>query len=60
MRTNTVGYWKEKKGKLLRKYSNLTDKDLNFNEGNEKEMIEKVGSKLGKSIKELLSLIITL
>jgi hypothetical protein len=60
MRTNTVGYWKEKKGKLLRKYSNLTDKDLNFNEGNEKEMIEKVGSKLGKSIKELLSIIITL
>jgi hypothetical protein len=60
MRTNTVGYWKEKKGKLLRKYSNLTDKDLNFNEGNEKEMIEKVGSKLGKSMKELLSIIITL
>jgi len=60
MKTNTVGYWKEKKGKLLRKYTNLTDKDLNFNEGNEKEMIEKVGSKLGKSMKELLSIIITL
>ena len=60
MKTNTMGYWKEKKGKLLRKYTNLTDKDLNFNEGNEKEMIEKVGSKLGKSMKELLSIIITL
>lgn len=60
MRISRVGYWEEKKGKLLKKFNNLTDKDLNFNEGNEKEMIEKVGSKVGKSIKELLSIIITL
>ena len=59
MRTNTVGYWKDKSEKLLKKYDNLTDKDLRFNLGKEKEMIEKVGFKLGKSMKELLSFIIT-
>jgi hypothetical protein len=60
MKTDTVRYWKEKREKLLKKYNNLTDKDLIFNEGNEKEMIEKVSSKLGKNMKELLSIIITL
>ena len=60
MRTNTVRYWKEKKEKLLKKYENLNDKDLNFIEGEEKKMIETVGNKLGKSMKELLSIIITL
>jgi len=60
MRTNSVRYWNDKKEKLLKKYNNLTDKDLKFNEGEEKEMIETLGSKLGKSMKELLSIIITL
>lgn len=60
MRANSVRYWKDKREKLLKKYNNLTDEDLSYNEGNEKEMIEKVGSKLGKTMKELLSLIITL
>jgi hypothetical protein len=60
MRISRPGYWEDKKSKLLKKFNNLTDKDLNFNEGNEKEMIEKVGTKLGKSMKELLSIIITL
>ena len=35
MRTNTVGYWKDKSEKLLKKYDNLTDKDLRFNLGKE-------------------------
>jgi hypothetical protein len=60
MRTDTVRYWKDKKWKLLKKYENLTEKDLNYNEGEEKAMIENIGSKLGKSMKELLSIIITL
>ena len=60
MRTNSVRYWNDKKEKLLKKYNNLTDKDLKFNEGEEKEMIETLGSKLGKNMKELLSIIITL
>lgn len=60
MKTNSVRYWKEKREKLLKKYDNLSDKDLRFSLGKEKEMIEVVGSKLGKSMKELLSIIITL
>ena len=60
MKTNRVGYWEDKKGKLLKKFNNLTDKDLILNESSEKEMIERIGTKLGKSMKELLSIIITL
>jgi len=60
MRTDTIKYWKDKREKLLKKFDNLTDEDLKFNEGKEKEMIETLGSKLGKSMKELLSIIITL
>ena len=60
MRINRVGYWEDKRGKLLKKFKNLSDEDLKFNEGSEKEMIEKLGTKLGKSIKELLSIIVTL
>jgi hypothetical protein len=60
MRTDTIKYWKDKREKLLKKFDSLTDEDLKFNEGKEKEMIETLGSKLGKSMKELLSIIITL
>jgi hypothetical protein len=59
---NYIGasYWKNKKEKLLKKYNNLTDKDLHYNEGNEKEMIETLSKKLGKTKQELLKLIVLL
>ena len=60
MRSSTIGYWNEKKEKLLKKYKNLTEKDLCFDEGKEKEMIEILGYKLGKSKQELLKIIIAL
>jgi hypothetical protein len=60
MYTIGEGYWKQKKEKLLKKYNNLTAQDLNFNEGNEKEMIETLGRKLGKTKQELLKLIVLL
>lgn len=60
MRAYSIKYWKSKKEKLLKKYKNLTDKDLSFNEGDEKEMIEILGNKLGKTKQELLHIIITL
>ncbi len=60
MKTNSPGYWKDKKEKLLKKYKNLTDKDLRFVEGKEKEMIEVLGQKLGKTKQELLHIILTL
>ena len=60
MKADSVGYWKEKKGKLLKRYKTLTDKDLRFDEGKEEEMIKILAYKLGKTKQELLNIIITL
>jgi hypothetical protein len=60
MRNKTVRYWDDKKDKLKQKFENLTDKDLSFNLGDEKEMIETLGKKLGITKQELLKIIITL
>jgi hypothetical protein len=60
MKADSVGYWKEKKGKLLKRYKTLTDKDLRFDEGKEEEMIKILAFKLGKTKQELLNIIITL
>jgi adenylate cyclase class IV len=60
MKTSVVGYWNYKKEKLKQKFEILTEKDLSFNEGKEKEMIEMLGYKLGKTKQELLSIIISL
>jgi hypothetical protein len=60
MKTKVTGYWNLKKEKLKQKYANLSDEDLNFNEGQEKEMIEMLGSKLGKTKLELLNIIVSL
>jgi hypothetical protein len=51
------GSWKEK---LLKKFENLSHKDLNYKEGEEKAMLEVLSSKLGKTNQELLNLIIAL
>lgn len=60
MRQGRKGYWEDKKEKLLKRYSNLTNKDLNFILGQEDEMMETLSSKLGKTRQELLSIIIAL
>ena len=60
MRTNTVGYWNDKKEKLLKKYKNLTSRDLRFIMGKEEEMMEILSYKLGKTRQELLNIIVTL
>jgi hypothetical protein len=60
MKTKVTGYWNIKKEKLKQKFTNLSDEDLNFNEGKEKEMIEMLGSKLGKTKLELLNIIVSL
>jgi hypothetical protein len=54
MNTNVLGYWDKKKEKLKQKFPLITDEDLSYNEGKEKEMIEMLGYKLGKSKQELL------
>jgi hypothetical protein len=60
MDSNLIGYWNIKKEKLKQKYQILTDKDLCFCEGKEKEMIEILGNKLGKTKQELLTIIVSL
>ena len=60
MNTKVTGYWNIKKEKLKLKYKNLSDKDLCFSEGKEKEMIETLSNKLGKTMKELLNIIVAL
>jgi hypothetical protein len=60
MNTNIKGFWNEKKEKLKQKYTIITDEDVSFREGKEKEMIEILSSKLGKTNQELLSIIIAL
>ncbi|MGC1390141.1 MAG: general stress protein CsbD [Bacteroidales bacterium] len=60
MNAKVFGYWNIKKEKLKQKYKNLTDKDLYFSEGKEKEMIEMLGNKLGKTKQELLNIIVAL
>jgi hypothetical protein len=60
MNSPVVGYWNEKKVKIKEKFPNLTDEDLQFREGKEKEMMEILGYKLGKSKLELLKIIVML
>ena len=57
MKMNVIGFWEEKKEKLKQKYPVITDDDLVYNEGKEKEMIEMLGYKLGKSKEELVHII---
>ncbi|MFN0275999.1 MAG: CsbD family protein [Chitinophagales bacterium] len=54
------GNWDEQKGKLKSKFSNLTDADLQFEEGKKDEMLTKVQTKLGKTKEELDTIISSL
>jgi uncharacterized protein YjbJ (UPF0337 family) len=40
MNTEVIRYWNQKKEKLKQKFSILTDDDLQYGEGKEKEMLE--------------------
>jgi uncharacterized protein YjbJ (UPF0337 family) len=60
MNTKVVGYWDKKKEKLKERFPNITEEDLRYREGKEKEMIEMLGYKLGKSKQELLNIIVAI
>jgi hypothetical protein len=60
MYSETTGYWNITKEKLKLKYQVLSDNDLQFLDGKEKEMIEMLGKKLGKTREKLLNIIISL
>jgi hypothetical protein len=60
MKSKVLGFWNERKGKLKMKYPLITDEDLNFQKNKEKEMIEQLSFKLGKTQEELLTIINTI
>jgi uncharacterized protein YjbJ (UPF0337 family) len=47
------GSWNEVKGKLKQKHGQLTDNDLRFAEGKEKELLGRLQQKLGQSKEDL-------
>lgn len=51
------GTWNEYKGKLKQKFADLTDDDLMYEEGKEDEMWGKLQQKLGKTEKEIKSML---
>ena len=60
MKPRKAGYWETRKEKLLKKFENLTQRDLDFKLGEENTMIAVLSEKLGKSKQEMLKLIIML
>lgn len=57
MYNNNMGYWENKKEKIKQKYPIITDEDLFFYKGKEKEMVERLGFRLGISIEEMRDVI---
>ncbi len=55
-----MGYWEDKKEKLKKKFQFITEADLTFIEGKEKEMMEMLGHKLRKTKEEMNYIIDTL
>jgi hypothetical protein len=60
MKPEKGGYWKTKSEKLLKMHKGLSQKDLDFEVGEENAMLATLSTKLGKSKEELLKLIIML
>jgi uncharacterized protein YjbJ (UPF0337 family) len=51
------GNWNEVSGKLKQQYANLTDDDLLFEKGKEKELLGRLQNKLGKTKEDLRKII---
>lgn len=60
MENEAITYWNKKKVKLKKKYPSITDKDMSYCEGEEREMLEILCSKLGKTEQEILNIIVWL
>ena len=54
--TEMKGNWHELKGKLKKKFADLTDNDLMYEEGKEEELYGRIQVKLGKSKEEVKKL----
>ena len=47
------GKWNELKGRLKKKYGELSDDDLRYEEGKEEELVGRIQNKVGKSRDEV-------
>ena len=52
-----TGNWGEQSKGLKEKFSQLTDSDLKFETGKEKELLERVATKLNKKPEEVMNII---
>lgn len=57
---NQKGFWNDKKEKIKQKYPFISEEDLQFQVGKEKEMIELLSYKLGKTKEEMHNFIVEL
>ncbi|MGD0581475.1 MAG: hypothetical protein ABR974_00865 [Bacteroidales bacterium] len=60
MGTNPKKHWEIKKEKFKNKFPAVSDKDLNYHEGEEREMLKILGNKIDKTEQELLNIILWL
>lgn len=51
------GSWEDVRSQLRQNYSDLTDEDLEYQEGGEQELLSRLQSKLGKTKDEIVRLI---
>ncbi len=49
----TRGNWHEIKGKIRKEYGDLTDDDLEYQEGQEEEWYGKISNKIGKTVDDV-------
>ncbi|MEJ7627389.1 MAG: CsbD family protein [Ferruginibacter sp.] len=49
------GAWNEVKGKIKQKHADLTDDDLEYEEGKDDELLGRLQTKLGKGRDELVT-----
>jgi uncharacterized protein YjbJ (UPF0337 family) len=56
-RENKPKPWREKKGILKQKFSDLSDEDLTYKPGKEGELLSHLQKKLGKSREEIKRII---
>jgi hypothetical protein len=54
------GNCKELKSKFIKKYTNLTEEDLECSNGRQQEMLDNIKQKLGKTTGELREIILQL
>ena len=47
--------WTETKGKIRQQYADLTDDDLEYQEGQQEEWFGKIGNKIGKAAQDVKS-----